>query len=147
MLKSPLPGSEDLLRRVNDALGPDRNPLLIAIDGADGVGKSSLASWLAWQLGMPTLHLDLYLIRGSRPLKWRTDEVDRLIQGRLTLERPIIVEGILVLDVLDQIGRSPDLLAYVSGTGGNMFSNQLNAYRARWNPNERAHCVLDGFTD
>jgi uridine kinase len=78
MLKSPLPGSEELLRRLKDALGPDRKPLLIAIDGPDGVGKSSLASWLAWQLGMPTVHLDLYLIRPSRTLKWMTAEVDRL---------------------------------------------------------------------
>jgi hypothetical protein len=147
MLKSSLPGSEDMLCRIKNALGPDRNPLLIAIDGADGVGKSSLASWLAWQLGMPTVHLDLYLIRGSRPLKWRTDEVARLIQIRLDLGKPIIVEGILVLDVLDQISHSPDFLAYVSGKGGNMFSNRLHAYHTRWNPSERAHYVLDGLTD
>jgi hypothetical protein len=30
-------------------------------DGVDGGGKSSLASWLAWQLGMPAVQLDLYL--------------------------------------------------------------------------------------
>lgn len=89
VLKSPLPGSEELLRRIPDALGPNRRPLLIAIDGPDGVGKSSLASWLAWQFGMPTVHLDLYLIRGSRPLKWRTDEVDRLIQARANLGGPV----------------------------------------------------------
>jgi 2-phosphoglycerate kinase len=70
MLKSPLPSSGELLRRVQDALGPNRKPLLIAIDGPDGVGKSSLASWLAWQLGAPSLHLDLYMIRDSKPLKW-----------------------------------------------------------------------------
>jgi pantothenate kinase-related protein Tda10 len=107
MHKSPLPGSKELLSRVNAALGPDRKPLLIAIDGPDGVGKSSLASWLAWQLGMPSVHLDLYVIRDSKPLKWMTDEVARLIQTRASLGRPIIVEGICVLDVLDQITRSP----------------------------------------
>jgi hypothetical protein len=45
MLKNPLPRSEDLLRRVLEALTLDRLPLTIAIDGADGSGKSSLASW------------------------------------------------------------------------------------------------------
>jgi hypothetical protein len=54
-------------------------PLLIGIDGADGVGKSSLASWLAWQLGMPTVHLDFYLIHGSEPLAWMVKEIDRMI--------------------------------------------------------------------
>jgi pantothenate kinase-related protein Tda10 len=62
MLKNPLPRSEDLLRRVLEALTPDRLPLTIAIDGADGSGKSSLASWLAWQLGAATLYLDIYLV-------------------------------------------------------------------------------------
>jgi 2-phosphoglycerate kinase len=50
-MKSPLPESAALLKKVQQCLGPNRAPLLIAIDGADGVGKSSLASWLAWQLG------------------------------------------------------------------------------------------------
>jgi 2-phosphoglycerate kinase len=147
MLKSPLPGSEELLRRVKAALGPDREPLLIAIDGPDGVGKSSLASWLAWQLGMPSVHLDLYLIRGSRPLKWMTAEIDRLIQARLNLGRPLIVEGMLVLDVLDQIRRAPDFLAYVSGKGGNMFSKRLDQYQVRYDPVKRAHFSLNGFDD
>jgi hypothetical protein len=147
MHKSPLPGSKELLSRVNAALGPDRKPLLIAIDGPDGVGKSSLASWLAWQLGMPSVHLDLYVIRDSKPLKWMTDEVARLIQTRASLGRPIIVEGICVLDVLDQITRSPDFLVYVRGEGGQTLSNSLASYGQRWKPVERAHYVLDGFTD
>jgi pantothenate kinase-related protein Tda10 len=54
MLKTPLAGPEHLLELVKEQLGPNRCPLLIAIDGADGMGKSSLASWLAWQLGTPT---------------------------------------------------------------------------------------------
>jgi 2-phosphoglycerate kinase len=58
-MKQALPGSEKLLEQVLEHLGPKRAPLLIAIDGADGVGKSSLASWLAWQIGAPAIHLDL----------------------------------------------------------------------------------------
>ncbi len=48
-LKQTLPGSKELLCRVQAALTPNRLKLLICIDGADGVGKSSLAAWLAWQ--------------------------------------------------------------------------------------------------
>ena len=60
-MKLPIPRSDELLERVQIALTPNRLPLLIAIDGADDIGKSSLASWLAWQTGMPTVHLDLFL--------------------------------------------------------------------------------------
>jgi 2-phosphoglycerate kinase len=59
MVKAALSGSVALFEQVQERLGPNRLPLLIAIDGADGVGKSSLASWLAWQLGAPAVYLDL----------------------------------------------------------------------------------------
>jgi pantothenate kinase-related protein Tda10 len=75
MLKNPLPRSEDLLHCVLEALTPNRLPLTIAIDGADGCGKSSLASWLAWQLGAATLYLDIYVIKDSNPITWRVDDL------------------------------------------------------------------------
>ena len=95
IIKSPLPGSEALPHKVQERLGPNRLPLLIAIDGADGVGKSSLASWLAWQLGAPAIHLDLYLVRDSDPLRWRCDELQAILNTRLVEHaKPVIVEGI-----------------------------------------------------
>jgi uridine kinase len=60
MLK-PIENSIDLLKTLQRKLGPDRFPLIVGIDGRWGAGKSSLASWLAWQLGMPSVHLDLYI--------------------------------------------------------------------------------------
>ena len=60
-MKVLIPRSVELLDRVQTALTLNRLPLLIAVDGMDGVGKSSLASWLAWQTGMPTVHLDLFI--------------------------------------------------------------------------------------
>jgi chloramphenicol 3-O-phosphotransferase len=70
-LKEPIPRSDELLDRVQTALTPNRRPVLVAIDGADGIGKSSLASWLAWQTGMPTVHLDLFLTC-VQPIQWLT---------------------------------------------------------------------------
>ncbi len=67
MLK-PIPGADALLAVIQAALGPERLPLLIGIDGLWGAGKSGLASWLGWQLGMPTVSLDLYIVRGTDPL-------------------------------------------------------------------------------
>src|SRR5947209_1308429 len=133
MLKMPVPGSEELLERIKERLGPERKPLLIAVDGPDGVGKSSLASWLAFQLGMPTVHLDLYIVRDSRPLRWITDEVARIIAARTDKGRPIIVEGIGILDVLAQIGKQADFVLYVRGEGGHTLRKMLAAYRRRHN--------------
>jgi 2-phosphoglycerate kinase len=147
MLKLPLGGSENLLAALQRELGPNRKPLLIAIDGADGIGKSSLASWLAWQLGMPTVHLDLYLIRDSQPLAWRADELSRLIAARIDNGRPVIVEGVLILDAMDQISRRPDFLVYVRGEGSHELAGRVENYRARQQPEEVAKVQLDGFEE
>jgi len=99
-LKQTLPGSKELLCRVQAALTPNRLKLLICIDGADGVGKSSLAAWLAWQLGAAVIHLDLYVETDSCPLRWRVTDLQRTISARLRIG-PAIVEGILALNILE----------------------------------------------
>ena len=84
MLK-PIENSIDLLKTLQRKLGPDRLPLIIGIDGRSGAGKSSLASWLAWQLATPSVHLDLYVERDSEPLSWRYEDLARVITARLAL--------------------------------------------------------------
>jgi pantothenate kinase-related protein Tda10 len=69
------------IARLREAGTHTRLPLLIAIDGADGCGKSSLASWLAWQLGMPAIQLDLYLSE-LHPMQWLAVELARVVNRR-----------------------------------------------------------------
>ncbi len=116
LMKIPIPRSDQLLAAIKDVLTPARLPLLIAIDGADHCGKSSLASWLAWQLGMPAVQLDLYLTN-LYPIQWRVDDLARVVTQRIDVDRgrPVIIEGVLMLDALDQIRRKPDFLVFVRG--------------------------------
>jgi hypothetical protein len=128
-MKTALPGSEELLEKLLAHLGPNRLPRLIGIDGDDGVGKSSLASWLAWQLGAPTVHLDLYLIRDSNPLRWRTEDLQRVVTTRLDQhEGPLIIEGMMLLEALAGIGRKVDFLVYLDGPGTRSLSKMLAEY-------------------
>ncbi len=114
LLVTPPPYFE-LRRLLRSALGfpAERKPLLIGIDGIDGSGKSSAASWLSWQLEMPDIHLDLYLVRDSEPLAWRYDDLSRVLDAQIALQRPVIVEGVMLLRVLRKIGRAPDFLVFV----------------------------------
>jgi hypothetical protein len=145
-LKQQLPQYEAVSVAVQSALTPQRLPLLIAIDGADGVGKTSLASWLAWQLGMPAIHLDCYLEEG-RPIRFKTPEFARVVESRLGNGRPALVEGILVIDALEQIGKKADFLIFVSGSVSKVFASELAEYRNRTQPEERADFVIEGFVD
>jgi uridine kinase len=120
---------------------------LIAIDGADGVGKSALASWLAWQLGMPAVHLDMFMVRDSDPLQWRADELKRIIGSRVESGNPVIVEGVLVLDALEQISRRPDFMIFIRGEGSHCLEGRLCDYRLRRDPQTASHFCLDGFEE
>jgi uridine kinase len=105
----------NLRASIRGALGfpQEHRPLLIGIDGLDGSGKTSLAAWLSWQLEMPAVHLDLYIVRDSSPLQFRTNDLKDALDARAAQKRPVIVEGILLLKVLGEIGRAPDLLIFV----------------------------------
>lgn len=145
-MKEPIRYSAELLRRVKEALTPNCRPLLIVIDGADGIGKSSLASWLAWQLGMPAVQLDLYLTN-SQPIQWLTADLKRVVDHRLDRKCPLIVDGVLVLDALDQIGRKADFVVFVTGGTGIALASQLADYQMRRKLPERADFTIGGYID
>jgi uridine kinase len=146
-MKKHLPGSEELLARVKQALTPNRLPLLIVIDGADGCGKSSLASWLAWQLGMPAVQLDLYLT-ALHPIQWLTPELARVVNHRIDNNRPVIVDGVCALDAVDQIQRKADFLVFLrGGDEGSSLAPQILAYRSRRRPDQLAHFTLEGYIE
>jgi 2-phosphoglycerate kinase len=147
LIKVKIPGSCDLLGRIQEALTPNRLPLLIAIDGADGCGKSSLASWLAWQLGMPAVQLDLYLT-SLTPIQWRTDDLGRVVARRIDRGRPLIIDGVLVLDALEQINRKADFLVYLtSGSRDGTLAPQIASYQSRQRVSQRANFTIEGYRD
>lgn len=145
-MKASIPRSDELLDRIKKALTPDRLPLVIAIDGADNSGRSSLASWLAWQLGMPTIHLDLYL-SSLEPIAWLTADLTRAVSRRLESHRPIIIDGVLALDAIEQIGHTADFVVFV--TGGHTESTlvpQIAAYHSRRKLPELANFIIAGYS-
>jgi hypothetical protein len=148
LLEAPPPYFE-LRRLIRSALGfpTEYRPLLIGIDGIDGSGKSSAASWLSWQLGMHAVHSDLYLIRDSEPLAWRYDYLSEVLDPQTALQRPVIVEGVLLLRVLQKIDRAPDFLVFVEKDqhkrcGQGRLCDELDAYLQTERPQEQANFVL-----
>jgi hypothetical protein len=150
----------ELYRRVSEHIGPDRTPTLIGFDGQGDAGKSSAASWLAWQLGIPSLHLDLYLSRAvaQGPIQWRINELANSISAREN--RCLIVEGVLLLDAIGQIpNRTLGYHVFVENraidslypTDPDEFEkdqrefaleNQVGGYFRRTRPKQRADFVL-----
>jgi uridine kinase len=144
-MKHPLEPYAQLYDAVSARLGPQRSPLLIGIDGANGSGKSSTASWLAWQFGMPVIHLDFYIDKGTAALTRSAAEVARLIDRRIDQGKPIIVEGILLLEALATVGRKPDVLIFVEGEPiGSVLVDRILGYWSQYRPREKADFVVSG---
>ncbi len=124
-------------------------PILIAIDGWTGVGKTTLGRYLAWRFNVTLLETDLYLRRRGT-LAHRDKEIARLIASRLSegregARRPIIVEGTAVLRLLARIGRQPDFLVYVANSlvdDAGHLTDDLIAYDLEWRPREKANVAI-----
>jgi hypothetical protein len=91
--------------------------MTIVVDGVDHSGKSSLARFLAWQLGMPAIEADVALKRGTGPPAHDTDLLGRLVNDRLGDNRPVIVEGVFILRSLHALGLAPDIVLGVRAKG------------------------------
>lgn len=83
---------------------------LVAIDGVDGSGKTTLAKRLSATSGWNRVDLDDHLEGDRRPFveQIRFDALEKAIEPR-----PIIVSGIHMLEVLNRVGVRPDFLIYV----------------------------------
>lgn len=141
------PAYSELRVKLFQALGYplERRPLIIGADGRDGMGKSSLANWLAWQLGMSNINLDHYMISGSEPLVWHLDELNRVFDAHQELGRPVVVEGIFLQDCLAQAGKKIDYLIFVLDTSREPWGSlreTLDDYFERWQPAENANFTV-----
>ena len=122
------------------------NASLIALDGLPGAGKSRLAVKLSALLSVRSVHLDDYLVRNSLGF---IDHLNyRELRRALSL-RPVIVEGVCMLDVLDRVGLRPDQLVYLKGPqsarhldASHPLVVEVRAYIERARPIDRATFVL-----
>jgi hypothetical protein len=114
----PIPRADELLAAVKEALGPERLPLIIGIDGSVEAGKTRLAAWLWWQLGIPVVHSDGFIIRDTDRLEWRYEDLGSVIHSLLDTKRPMIVEGVCLRQALRPLDLDPDFLVWLENESG-----------------------------
>ena len=87
---------------------------------------------------MPCIETDLFVKKKSQRPDYRETELKRVIETRLKLDRPVIVEGIFLLRTLDGLELKPDYLIYAvneehegSGTRREEYLAYENEYKPR----------------
>jgi hypothetical protein len=88
---------------------------LVAVEGFMGAGKTSLASALASSVGALAVHLDGFVAPGdvTRPYVNRLNYAALASAIEASSASTSVVDGICLRDVLNRLGRTPDLYIYV----------------------------------
>ena len=131
-----------------DALTPlmrRRRGVIVTIDGRDGVGKTTLGRYLAWHFNVTLIETDLFLIPTRDYLIHLDDQINRIVERRVTSRRPMIVEGIFILQMMQRINRVPDFSIYVTNRaypGSKLLAQKLSTYEADFAPRMKANLVV-----
>lgn len=134
---------------VVDALTPVMRRLpgvIVTIDGRFGVGKTTLGRYLAWHFNVTLIETDLFLIPARDHLIHLDDQINRIIERRITTPLPVIVEGISMLQLMKRIHRIPDFSVYVANprqSGGEGIDRRLSTYEAAFSPSTIANIVVN----
>ena len=113
---------------------------LIAIDGRMGAGKNTLGRFLAWHFNVSLVETDPFLL-GDGSLGRRVDEISRIVASRLdrAFPRPVLLEGVAILELLEQLQRTAQTLVYVENTSNPVVpSEAVLEYERRFDPVQKA---------
>jgi cytidylate kinase len=134
---------------VVEALAPIMRGLpgvIVTIDGRDRVGKTTLGRYLAWHFNVTLIETDLFLIPAQDYLIHLDDQINRIIERRISTPLPVIVEGISMRQLMKRVGRVPDFAIYVTRSmrsSNVIVDGRLSAYEAAFAPVANANLVVE----
>lgn len=110
------PPDHDNLTQALAQFLPSKARGIVAITGKLGAGKTTLARYFAWHFNVSLLETDWFLCNPTPPpFRYRDhDSIRRIIHQRTAMSRPIIVEGVAVLELMKDLGYAPDAIVHVT---------------------------------
>jgi len=131
-----------------EALNPlmqARPGVIVTIDGRDGAGKTTLGRYLAWHFNVTLIETDLFLIPAQDYVIHLDDQINRIIERRISTSLSVIVEGVSILQLMKRIHRIPDFSIYVMNPrhpSSRVVKQRLSAYEAAFAPSAKANIVV-----
>ncbi|MEP7062808.1 MAG: hypothetical protein ABI881_10440 [Betaproteobacteria bacterium] len=130
-----------------EALAPilrQRPGAIVTIDGRGGAGKTTLGRYLGWTFNVTLIETDLFLIPAQDYVIHLDDQVNRIVERRVSTPLPVIVEGIAMRQLLQRINRAADFSIYLENPrrkGSARMQRLLVAYEAAFDPHAHADLV------
>ena len=141
----PLPAYANVVEALKPLLF-DLPGILVGIDGRNGIGKTTLGRYLAWKFNVSLIEADLFLKVGCGTPEHFLNEINRIIQFRLDKPRPVILESIGLLRILERLGRRSDFMVYCYSNNydpDDELRPWLDEYDHTYAPRDRANIVAD----
>ena len=93
----------------------------VSVDGVDGVGKTTLSTKIAQELCLSNIELDDFVQKNQGGYINHID-YDRLLK-KINANKPVVVEGICVLQILQRIQIRPNVRIYIKVVDRYCFCN------------------------
>lgn len=101
------------LSKAIDVLLRDHPSALVAVAGMTGAGKTCLARNLARRFQLSILQTDTFLRQVGNETTYDVTCIRKRLEKNREIGQPTIIEGCIVLVMLDEIGIKQDYLVYV----------------------------------
>jgi hypothetical protein len=123
-------------------------PRIVGVDGDLGAGKTKVAGQITALLDCTCLHLDAFLLRGQGTFA-PSIHYDQLQLAIAESGGTILIEGVCLLAVLDQLSIVPDYLIFVDAgprfnatTKSPILTAEVGSYLDQYSPRSKANAII-----
>jgi hypothetical protein len=152
-----MPGEIPEYGQVVEALKPvlyNLPPKIVAIDGPNGVGKTTLGRYLSYMFSSSLIETDLFSIRPG--FEYDLVQIKKLVDRRVKRQKcPVFVEGVTILHIFDSIAIKPDFHIYWENAHqsdrtvhrADRLGVALRRYCRKYNPRKSANLAIAASID
>ncbi len=119
---------------------------VIAIDGKNNSGKTTLGRYLAWHYNVSLIETDLFRLPTNGKLEYNQDEIRRIIECRLKSQRPVILESAIAQQLLQNINIEANFIIHIVNEAyerDDWLVSILAEYEKEFKPRETANVVIE----
>ncbi|WP_299211555.1 hypothetical protein [uncultured Tateyamaria sp.] len=123
----------------------DLPAIIVVIDGRVGSGKTTLGRFLAWRFNITLIETDLFMHRNKGKFTYRNDHVAEIIKERMASDRPVLVEGVVALRLLEDLCLTHAFHVHLicdESEGSSITELEWNKYDAKYQPSAKADLSL-----
>ena len=121
------------------------NRRLIGIDGDPGAGKSTLAREIQHLVGGSIIALDDFLCKPMQPYLSQYKASDLVDHFRSSNPLPRIIEGVVLLDALDFLNASADMMVFATLQNNGTWDYAKYIQDRAWQPKSSSTREIAGY--